>query len=107
LPDTVIDRIIDSLTGNQKIVLREISRVEKTGSGFFKINSLKNKGKIIKKGIDVESVLEELQTLGLVSQNNPSRQLWHVSRQGKLVEHKLEKNFNNFNYPDLSRIIRR
>lgn len=107
LQRTDIDKIIDALTENQRIVMREISRVEKTNSGFFKLDSLKRKGKIIKKKIDVVSVLRELQSLELVSQNNPSRRLWIVSKKGKMVEHVLEKRFYNVEYPALSNIIRR
>ncbi len=88
--------IISKLNDNEKIVMREISRIEKSPKGCFNTHELAKKHKIKKNNINIKNILSTLINKGLIIKGN-KKDTYCTTHEGKLIEHKLEEYFNKNN----------
>ncbi|WP_298279708.1 hypothetical protein [Ferroplasma sp.] len=78
------------LTEHEKLVMFQISRIQKAPSGCFALSTLKKKHKIQKENINTESILEKLMKKKLIYKGN-KKDMWCLSPAGKKMEHEIEK----------------
>lgn len=80
-----------------QIVLRNISRIEKSPKGCFHCSELKRRFEIKKNKIDIDKIIKTLIESGLIMAGN-KKDIYCLTHQGKLQEHELEKEYNKDTY---------
>jgi hypothetical protein len=94
------------LNEEEKKVLWAISRIKKTKVGrFFNVHNVRRKKTC--HDLDVLAILFGLEEKGLTERMCGGVEIWRMTHYGKLVEHRLEKEYLETEYPELNRILRR
>ncbi len=80
---------ISKLNKQQKLVMFEISRIQKSSTACFSQFKLEKKHKIKEEHIDLNSLMKNLMNMGLICKGN-KKDVWCVTHYGKLMEHAIE-----------------
>ena len=94
------------LNEDERKVIWAISRIKKTKVGrYFNYHDVRRKKTC--HDLDVLAILIGLEAKGLTERKVGGEGMWRMTHYGKLVEHRLEKEQLESEYPELDRIIRR
>lgn len=81
-----LDDIIGAMEEYQRVVMRELARIEKSPDNVFSEKQLSRRKACFK--MHVDAVLKELAAIGLV--NPVKKGVWQTTPIGRRVEHALE-----------------
>jgi hypothetical protein len=94
------------LNEDEKKVIWAISRTKKTKVGrCFSYHDVRRKKQC--HDLDVLAILIGLEDKGLSERMGGGLDMWRMTHLGKLVEHELEREHLESEYPELKRIVRR
>ena len=88
----------NSLKNLKNILLRNISRIEKSSTGCFNIKELKRRYEINKNKMDVEGIIKELINDGMIMKS-PKKDMYCLTHVGKRKEHTVEEKYYKENSP--------
>ena len=84
---------MDNEQQQKDILMRNISRIQKSPEGCFSVNQLNKRHEIKKYNIDVLKIISILINEGLIKNGNKKRNFC-LTHNGKLREHWLEEEYN-------------
>ncbi len=87
----------NNLEPQKQIIMRNLSRIQKSPKGCFSLLELERRHEIKENNIDVGKVINILIGYGLIQKGN-KKDIYCVTHDGKLLEHKLEEEYNKEKY---------
>jgi hypothetical protein len=89
-------RILGELSDHEKLIMKELARIEKTDSNIFHEDHVKRKGSVVKKKVNVADVLRSLERKDLLLSKGKKK--WQTTSIGRKVEHRLYDEFTQKEY---------